>query len=94
MGRDMEDQPAQAALAANLRHPDYVRIVCGTLDRLPRALAELDRRELTGPSPLQRSNRDATLRRRNRARAEDAGQCPPPNPATYPQMRPELQVSN
>ncbi len=37
LGRDLEDQPAQAALAANLRHPDYVRILCGTLDQLPRA---------------------------------------------------------
>ena len=39
LGRDMEDQPAQAALAANLLCPHYVRIVCGTLDRLPQALA-------------------------------------------------------
>lgn len=35
LGRDMEDQPAQASFVANLRDPDYVRIVCGTLDQLP-----------------------------------------------------------
>ena len=27
LGRDLEDQPAQTALAANLRHPDYVRVL-------------------------------------------------------------------
>ena len=41
-GRDLEDQPAQAALTANLRHPDYVHILCGTPDRLPQAFAQLD----------------------------------------------------
>ncbi len=39
LGRDLEDQPAQAALAANLRHPDYVRILCGSLDHLHNAFA-------------------------------------------------------
>ena len=73
-GRDLEDQPAQAALAANLRHPDYVRALCGTLDQLPRAFAELGGHPLAGPSPLDRRNRDAALQRRNRdwAAAADA----------------------
>ena len=39
----MQDQPAQVALTANLRDADYVRIVCGTLDELPRAFADLVR---------------------------------------------------
>ena len=81
LGRDMEDQPAQAALA---REPCGIqtmcKILCGTLDHLPRAFAELDRQELTGATRLQRNNRDAELRRRNRAWANDARQCPPPNP--------------
>ena len=34
LGQDMQDQPAEAALAANLLDPRYVRIVCGTLDDL------------------------------------------------------------
>ena len=42
-GRDMQDEPAQVALTANLHDPDYVSIVCGTLDGLPRALAGLVR---------------------------------------------------
>lgn len=41
LGRDLDDQPAEAALAANLRHPDYVRILCGSVDHLPESFAEL-----------------------------------------------------
>ena len=71
LGRDLEDQPAQVALTANLRQPDYVRILCGTLDKLPQAFAQLDGQPCTGPSRLERKNRDADLRRRNRAWAKD-----------------------
>lgn len=39
---DFEHLPAEAALARNLLCPDYVEIVCGSLDQLPRAFAELD----------------------------------------------------
>ena len=94
LGRDLEDQPAQAALAANLLHPDYVRILCGTLDQLPAAFAELDRQVLVAPASLQRSNRDAELCRRNRAWAKDALLCPPLPPATHSQMPPQPRVSN
>ena len=88
LGRDLEDQPAQAALAANLRHPDYVRVLCGTLDQLPQAIAGLDRQDLIGPPRLQRTNRNAELRRRNRAWADDALLSPPLNPATPPPNAP------
>ncbi len=40
--RDFEVLPPAATLAANLRDPDYVRIVCGSLDGLAAAFAELD----------------------------------------------------
>ncbi len=40
--QDFEHLPPAAALAINLVHPDYVQIVCGTLDSLPEAFAELD----------------------------------------------------
>ena len=40
--QDFESLPPAAALAANLRHADYVSIVCGSLDRLAAAFAELD----------------------------------------------------
>ncbi|HBL15636.1 MAG TPA: hypothetical protein DD417_02430 [Elusimicrobia bacterium] len=39
---DFERLPAAAALVANLARPDYVEILCGSLDRLPEAFAELD----------------------------------------------------
>ena len=73
LGRDMEDQPAQAALAANLLCPHYVQIACGTLDRLPQAFAELDRQAIKASTPLQRNNKDAPLRKRIRAWAATDG---------------------
>ncbi|MCB1863441.1 MAG: hypothetical protein KDI47_17190, partial [Gammaproteobacteria bacterium] len=64
LGRDLEDQPAQAALTANLRHTDYVQILCGSLANLPAAFAELDRQEVEQSTPLVRDNRDATMLKR------------------------------
>lgn len=40
--QDFEQFPATAVLARNLTKPDYVSILCGTLDDLPHAFAELD----------------------------------------------------
>lgn len=40
--QDFEHLPPEAALAQNLRHADYVQILCGTLDELPAAFARLD----------------------------------------------------
>ena len=40
--QDFERLPPAAALAMNLTHPDYVAIICGSLDRLPSAFADLD----------------------------------------------------
>jgi hypothetical protein len=71
LGRDLEDQPAQAALAANLRHPNYVRVLCGNLDQLPMAFAELDEHALAQATPLTRSNRDTKLQKLIRARLKD-----------------------
>ncbi len=71
LGRDLEDQPAQVALAANLRHPDYVRVLCGHLDQLPMAFAELDQQALAQATPLTRSNRDTELQKLIRARLRD-----------------------
>ena len=42
---DLELLPPAALLAFNLTRPDYVAIVCGHLDRLPRAFAELDAKD-------------------------------------------------
>jgi len=40
--QDLEQLPAAAVLARNLTKPDYVTILCGTLENLPRAFAQLD----------------------------------------------------
>jgi hypothetical protein len=40
--QDFEQLPPAAALATNLRSRDYVAIVCGSLDQLPQAFAQLD----------------------------------------------------
>jgi hypothetical protein len=75
LGRDLEDQPAQAALASNLLYGDYVRVLCGSLEHLPAAFAELDQETLREAKPLQRSNRDTRLLKRMGALVADE---PPP----------------
>ena len=42
LSADFEHLPAEAALARNLLCPDYVEILCGSLDQLDHAFAELD----------------------------------------------------
>ncbi len=43
--QDLEHLPAEAALAYNLNHSDYVTIVCGCLDELPKTFALLDQED-------------------------------------------------
>ncbi len=42
LAQDLEQLPPAAALAANLRLADYVAILCGSLETLPQAFAQLD----------------------------------------------------
>jgi len=49
LAQDFERLPPAAALAANLIRPDYVSIVCGSLDQLPLAFARLDARDRSRP---------------------------------------------
>ncbi|MES9902364.1 MAG: hypothetical protein ABW168_06730 [Sedimenticola sp.] len=77
LGRDLEDQPAQAALVANLQHPDYVRVVCGSLDNLAIAFAKLDGQALEQTTPLSRSNRDSALLRRVRILVKNEAEAQP-----------------
>ncbi len=65
LGRDLEQQPPQVMLVANLEHPDYVDVLCGTLDNLPATFAGLDV-ELATKTRLQRNNRDWELQRQVR----------------------------
>jgi hypothetical protein len=45
--QDFENLPAAAALAHNLTRPDYVQILCGSLDQLQDAFAALDQQAHT-----------------------------------------------
>lgn len=60
--QDFENLPAEAALAYNLLHHDYVSIVCGSLDQLPAAFARLDREQRAridaGQPPIERQHED------------------------------------
>ena len=42
LSQDFEQLPAAAALARNLKLPDYVAILCGDIENLPHAFAQLD----------------------------------------------------
>jgi hypothetical protein len=42
LAQDFERLPAAASLAQNLNFPDYVEILCGSLENLPTAFAKLD----------------------------------------------------
>jgi len=64
LGRDLQQQPAQAALVSNLSRPDYVQVLCGSLDNLPASFAALDGVDLEGTTPLVRDHRDRKLQRR------------------------------
>ena len=63
LGRDLEDQPAQADLVANLYHDDYVRVLCGSLDNLANVFANLDQKALDLTTPLARESRNADITR-------------------------------
>ncbi len=43
--QELESIPPESALVNNLKDPRYVQILCGSLDKLPEAFAELDREE-------------------------------------------------
>ncbi len=42
LSQDLEQLPAEAILIYNLKHADYVAILCGSLERLPEAFAQMD----------------------------------------------------
>ena len=60
LGHDMEQQPAQVSLVHNLEHADYVRVLCGSLENLPAALAVVDA-ESASVTSIDRSHRDTEL---------------------------------
>jgi hypothetical protein len=65
LSQDLEQLPPTAALALNLQHDDYVALLCGSLDQLPHAFAQLD----------AGSRCRSTLVARAAARVADASDC-------------------
>ena len=63
----MSSKPKDAVPRIEIQGPHYVRIACGTFERLLQAFAALDPQAFSATTPLQRNNSDAKLRRRNRA---------------------------
>ncbi len=92
LGRDMELQPPQAALVRNLLLPDYVRVLCGSLENLPLALANVHLE--TSPAPiLVRENRDTDTIRCLRALLQHSTPKPVDVPVIPPSPMPQLDVS-
>ncbi len=58
--QDMENLPPACMLVSNLNHPDYVEIVCGSLDMLPDAFAKIDMQESTAVKIDKESERVET----------------------------------
>jgi hypothetical protein len=75
LGRDLDDQPAQVALVANLRDPEYVHHLIGCLEKLPEAFADLDNAMLAQQPPINRENRNSQLQRLLRAMLEASAPC-------------------
>ncbi len=42
LGQDLENLPAEALLVQNLKHDDYIDILCGSLQHLAQAFADMD----------------------------------------------------
>jgi hypothetical protein len=60
--QDLEQLPASAVLARNLTKPDYVTLLCGTLDNLPHTFAQLDAADRSRSLPIRlRSTTSATV---------------------------------
>jgi hypothetical protein len=75
LGRDLDDQPAQVALVANLRDPDYVHHLVGSIDKLPEAFADLDNAMSAERPTLNRENRNSQLHRLLREMLKASAPC-------------------
>ena len=87
LARDMEQAPAAAALVSNLRHPDYVRVLCGSIENLHRAFAEINPNgEFTRPA--LRSTPGNNVRKRIRKMLQDGVPVPAATPTSRPWIDP------
>jgi hypothetical protein len=82
LGKDLEDLPAEALLVHNLDDPRYLRLVAGSLERLPQAFAALQHR----PHKPLRTRPHQQIRRRLRKLA-------PQLPTTHTNQTPNNPLS-
>lgn len=61
--QDLEHLPAEATLVYNLNHSDYVSIVCGSLEQLPEAFAQMDAEKRADQNQGVRLETDINLKR-------------------------------
>ncbi|MBT7889523.1 MAG: hypothetical protein HN580_10915, partial [Deltaproteobacteria bacterium] len=61
--QDLEHLPAEATLVYNLNHSDYVSIVCGSLEQLPEAFAQIDAKKRADQNQGVRPETDIDLKR-------------------------------
>jgi hypothetical protein len=68
LSKDFEDLPEGVAIVQNLKHDDYVEILCGSLENLAGAFAEIDYlKEIEGPSTAKVNHLEtASLSNRDR----------------------------
>ena len=80
--RELEDLPYQVTLLSNLKDPKYVRILCGSIEELPRALASVA--ETTTHEKALRYNPNRKLQARIRTLCRKGiGKIQPPMEATW-----------
>lgn len=75
LGRDLDDQPAQVALVANLRNPEYVHHLVGAIEKLPEAFADLDNTTLPERLTPNRASRNGRLHCVLREMLESSATC-------------------
>ena len=56
--QELESIPPESALVNNLNDPRYVQILCGSIEKLPEAFAELDRDEELKSADLKREDEE------------------------------------
>ncbi len=78
LARDLELQPAQVFLVENLHSPTYLRTLCGSLDNLPAAFADIDRQRAPAPMLRDHRGRDLQLQIKKLLNTPDAAVSSPP----------------
>ncbi len=71
LAKDFEDLPEGALLIKNLKRPDYVEVLCGSLENLPAAIAKLDcdervKRKLSPTQPIKVESSTTSLPKEDR----------------------------